>query len=410
MAINLREALALERNILVISLTAGIVVLSWLLWFPFLPIYLARELGADPVQIGFVTSIAFVAYIFCVPFGYIADACGRKPLIVAGTFLIGAMAALLSFAPTLDSFAITFAALNIAHAMYIGALFAVVGDTAGPERAVTAYAVWVAIISILASPGPAIGGYLAELWGTFRPLFIISGAATVAMAAVRFVLLDETIRDRITLRDSLVKLKRELPRNLRDVVLRGKRWRFFAFVCMSVLAFAVVGFAYGPQAFVVLYAEEVIGLRDVEIGLWATLSAIPAATIAVPIAKCAERRDEKKALGFCLLSCLLFLGFLNSRNLADVLAFTIPIAVAMSLFYALIKGMLAGFVEIEQRATAMSILTALTHSAGIVGPLVGGFLYALEPRLPFYATICLCMLVLAFVAPLVPSKHQLRAR
>ena len=165
---------------LVLSFGSGIIV-------PVLPVY-ASSFG---VSFG-VAATAFIIYqlgslFMAFPAGYLLDVIGRKPVLIAGPFLMAAAAFLTA---TADSFTLLLIYRFIAGAaepLWFESRLAIIADTAVVRergRQVT----WMTGLSRAgALLGPALGGFLAELWGVRGP-FIVYGVLVLLAVMPSFKL------------------------------------------------------------------------------------------------------------------------------------------------------------------------------------------------------------------------------
>ena len=84
---RVRNALALERNIVVLSGTVFLILTSLFTWYLLLPLHF-RELGANDAEVGLAYSLLGIAFaLMQFAGGLLADRYGRKLPIVLPTFL-----------------------------------------------------------------------------------------------------------------------------------------------------------------------------------------------------------------------------------------------------------------------------------------------------------------------------------
>lgn len=406
---KIRNFLALERNVLVMALTFGIMNLTQSMWMQFLALYITDELKATTFEMGLAYTVQGLSYIvISVPFGYLADTVGRKKLIVPGTFLIALAIMSYAYVPNWQLLMAMMAIFTMVHAAYFGALESIVADSVSPERRATAFASTMFIAGFFSMPGPIIGGYLHSVLKTWRPLFIISGLTTLVMAVSRAIFLKETIETKAKLESpikySLTRFRKEFYGDFKEILL-GERSRsgFFLSSCIGSLAGSFLGFGMmGGGAFLVKYAQDVIGLTEFHIGVWGTATSTAWFLFQIIGGKLADRFGRKPVM---IASGLVWfpeaIGFLYSRNLLQVLIVQIPPLMAHAGSSSAYLALLSELVEKEKRATTISISTALGSIFGFPGPAIGGFLYGtMSPQSPFYTNLILsipALLVLIFL-------------
>ncbi len=163
----------------------GLVVL------PFLTLYLTGERGYS-VEQGTLAVSLYGAGAFTGGFlgGWVSDRVGRRPVLLASLGAAALPMAAIPFAPTypvIGALAFTFGLLS---EMYRPAVSAAVADMVGEEQRARAFAIVYWAINLGAAIGPALGGVLAE--HSYLGLFVLEGASLLAYAFVVLVAVPET--------------------------------------------------------------------------------------------------------------------------------------------------------------------------------------------------------------------------
>jgi MFS family permease len=272
------------------------------------------------------------------------------------------------------------------------------------------------IAGIFSLPGPIIGGYAHGILKTWRPLFIVSGLTTIAMAVARGILLKETLKSeerRVSpLKYSINRFRKEFFGDFKEILF-GERSRsgFFLSASISSLAGGLLGFGMmGGGALLTKYAADVIRLDDFQIGIWGTASNATWFLSQILGGKIADRFGRKPVMiasGIVWVPQVIL--FLHCQNLLQVLAVEIPPLVVHSGSSSAYLALLSNLVAKERRATAMSMSTALSSIFGFPGPALGGLLYStVSPQLPFYLNLLIgipALLVLIFMVK-EPSEKE----
>jgi MFS transporter, DHA1 family, multidrug resistance protein len=158
---------------------------------PALPV-LAAVFDAAPGTVQLVLTL-FLAGIATgqLVYGPVSDRYGRRPVLIAGLalFLIGTV--LCGFAWSLPLLIIgrTLEALGGCAGMVLGR--AIIRDIYERERAASALATIMMVMSLAPSLSPAIGAYLAE-WGGWRADFVLLGIVGAAILILTGAKLEET--------------------------------------------------------------------------------------------------------------------------------------------------------------------------------------------------------------------------
>jgi MFS family permease len=148
---------------------------------PVLPVYV-RQLGAEEWQIGIaVSTYSLVGLLVQVAGGYIADRVGRKRPMVVG--FLGAAVALGLYAAVPSVWWVV--GMRVLHgatgALFVPALFALIGERAGLRRAEVMGRVG-ALIGLAAILAPPLGGIGARVIGA--PAVFVTIAVLMALMAV----------------------------------------------------------------------------------------------------------------------------------------------------------------------------------------------------------------------------------
>ena len=125
-------------------------------------------------------AVSFAALL--APAGRLADAVGRRTLLVAGVTGFTLMSLACAVAPSLGLLLAARALQGAAAAVMIPASLAVVLADTAPERRAAAIGAWSAAGALAAAAGPAIGGVLVDTLG-WRSLFFINVPVGVAILA-----------------------------------------------------------------------------------------------------------------------------------------------------------------------------------------------------------------------------------
>jgi len=157
-------------------LLVGLSLLTWGLgegaFFYFQPIYL-QQLGADPVQIGFILGVAGVAMTVAhIPAGYLADRLGRKPLLVAAWCMGIFSASLMALAASLPVFVTGLVLYNIT-AFVVSPLNSYITAAKGNFSVGRALTLTSAMYNTGAVAGPLLGGYIGGHFG-LRYIYVFS--------------------------------------------------------------------------------------------------------------------------------------------------------------------------------------------------------------------------------------------
>jgi MFS family permease len=246
---RVRTALALERNVVVLSGTVFLVLTSLFAWYLLLPLYF-RELGASDGEVGLAYSLLAMSFsVMQFAGGLLADRYGRKLPIVLPTFVFVPLYALAGFAQSWVALLITLLAINSLSAIQSPAFISIMAESVSEERRGMAFGIFEFAISLGTTLGPALGAALLSRSG-MRPLIYSTAVIAFLCAVLRTVGLHET--NHLPSPIGLASLKQlRLPR---------LRW----FLLAAILLICIENWTlWGP--FVSLHAEDTLGLSKPQI-------------------------------------------------------------------------------------------------------------------------------------------------
>src|SRR5262252_9361909 len=171
---------------------------------------------------------------------------------------------------------------------------------------------------------------------------------------------------------------------------------FPSFWCARIatsFGFQVVSVAVGWQIY------EVTG-RAFDLGLIGLVQFIPSVVLALPAGHLADQVDRRRIVLVGLIvelvaiAALTLLTFAGKVHEAGILALVFVVSVAKAFEYPALQSMLPSLVPAEILPRAMAASASAFQTASIVGPALGGILYAFGPGV-VYATAALLYLVAA---------------
>jgi len=143
-----------------------------------------RTFGLDAVTLGWVaSSYLLAAAIFLLPFGRLADICGRKRVFVAGLVVHSAASLLAALAPSGPLLLAGRAVQGLGGGMIFGTGIAILVSVYPPAERGRVLGINVAAVYTGLSLGPFAGGFLTHALG-WRSLFFVVAAFGFAVVAV----------------------------------------------------------------------------------------------------------------------------------------------------------------------------------------------------------------------------------
>jgi len=246
---RVRDALALERNVLVLSGTVFLILTSLFTWYLLLPLYF-RELGANDAEVGLSYSLLATGYaVMQFAGGLLADRYGRKLPIILPTFIFVPLYALAGLAQSWVVLLAILLTINSLSAIQSPAFISIMAESVLEKQRGMAFGFFEFAISVATTLGPALGAALVSRFG-MRPLIYSTAAMALLCASLRAVGLHETNHHASPIELSSLKQLR-LPR---------LRW----FLLAAILLVCIYNWTlWGP--FVSLHAEDSLGLSKPQI-------------------------------------------------------------------------------------------------------------------------------------------------
>lgn len=389
----------------------GVMLASWFLFavsgsltFPYLSQYM-KMLGASPAEIGLASSLASAAAMAAIlPGGVLTDVIGRRRSIVIGTWGITATQFFYAASPDWRFFAAVYVVDSTLH-FYQPALVAILLDSLPPERRGGGMMLTMVLPQVPWLILPPVGGYLLDALGLegMRLSFLISGAISAAVAAMRMKALTETVPP----------AELEPAEVLREIARSYAFWRplfkLDGFTAYAIALGLALNIAAAPlQRFGVLYATEVLGLDNAYWGAVQSASTAAAIAFGAAASSAIDRLPRRTALaaGLILTASAYFLIALWAHSLALFSAVVVG-ALGNEVAMAVRRAVVGDRVEPENRGRAMGSSLAFEYLGATIGGAAAGYLYSASPRLSFLFSGVLITASSAYLARRTKGRGEL---
>jgi DHA1 family tetracycline resistance protein-like MFS transporter len=362
-----------------------IISLSLLLWglgegmFIYLqPVYL-KQLGANPVQIGWMIGLSGLAFtISHLPAGALADIVGRK-LIIVMAWIGGTLAGFIMFvASTLPMFLIGFFMYSFTG-FVLSPLQSYVTYAKGSwslTRALTTTQVFISVGSVI---GPVIGGALGELWG----IRMIYGIATgIFLLSSTFILL---------LHSQPIEEANEGPRY--QSLLKNKKLGAFLLLIFFVLFAMYLSWPLTP-----VFLQEERGITVGTLGLLGSLYASGMVIFNLFLGRSNPR------LGFLIVQITVGFSVLAIWKGANTLLFSLGyfLAAGFRVTRSLISAQVERLVNKIELGLAFGFSETVNGTVLLIASPFAGMLYDISPELPFIISLGLLAISLIISMRFIP--------
>lgn len=379
---KIAELFALEKNVVVISLTLFFMVAAYFSWYLLLPLYL-RQLGANNFQVGLSYALLTVSWAAMqLVGGFLADRIGRKPVVSLPTFafvLLYYLAAVSDHWLTMVAFLVL---ANSISAFQWPAFLSILAESVSTRRQGAAFSLMELFVVLGITVGPAVGATLLPRLA-FPGLMIGTALLALPCAMIRTALLRET-KPKVP--------KGSGPRGRR--LFQRRHWPFLLAAVFFALTLTLT--IYGP--FITLYAKDIIGLGESRINLMFAAGGLAAVVLSLLGGKIIDRTGSRRVLMFCLLVFpLVFIVWTLTRSFL----WSSAIYVVSYLFFH--AANIAYQIQLTSvgpsihRSSLVGIFGSVSGLVSAAGPLLGSFLVARAgAAMPFYGALFFALLAFLF--------------
>ena len=177
-----------RKNVIFLLVAVAMLIdmMMYTLVIPILPAY-SSTLGADELMIGVIFGAFSVALLlFSIPFGMLSDHVGRRPLMIAGMFLLALTNLVFIISDNLYLLILARIIQGISGAATWSAGLALIADTFDVSERGSRLGMAMAMMSAGTLTGPVVGGVLYDLLG-YQMTFIIPSILTLFLGSMFFL-------------------------------------------------------------------------------------------------------------------------------------------------------------------------------------------------------------------------------
>ena len=419
----------ISGNILVFALTDLFGNFARSLVFPYASLYVLA-LGGDATRIGLVSSLGLLAGLLMLPLaGHITDHADRVRLIALAGFLSSLFLLLMVLAPNWQLVAV--ASLLFGSVVFqFPAYASLIADSLSPADRGRGIGVMNAVSSSLAIVAPYIAGAIIERHSANLGMRILYAVMLVTYLSNSFIQLRFLRESASAPREplKLAALTRALGQAYRAIpaLLRHMSPPLRALASVILLSFLANGVT---APFWVVYAMDQIGLSASEWGLILLIEAFVRLAAFLPAGLLVDRWGRRNSLLAALaISLVAIPPFVVLRHFTAILMIRAVTAIAFALA---IPASMALMADLVPRALRGQMMAAIGQGGMMIGPagggaggpalgylfippvmiasLAGGYLYTLNPALPwlFSLVTLLLSIVLAVLFIRDPQKAEI---
>jgi MFS transporter, DHA1 family, tetracycline resistance protein len=385
------------RPLLVIFITIFIDLLGFGIIIPILPIH-ASELGAPGWVIGLVAaSFSAMQFLFGPFWGGLSDRLGRRPILMGSMLLMGFSYILFAFSSF--SLVILFLSRLLAgiSAANISAAQAFISDITPPEKRAKNFGIIGAAFGLGFIFGPPIGGFLKADYGIDAVGYAAAGFSFFNLILAYF-LLPETLVERSEKTSLFINPLEKLGSALKRVAIGDLMIISFIFM----VAFSMM------QVTAALFWVAEFGLTEKGVGYMFLYIGLLAAIIQGGfIGKLNIWFGERNLLISGTLLMMTGLTLMPFAPKEHFLLWELPSLAVVSLGNAFltptINSLLSRLSGAREQGAILGASQSFNSLARVVGPILGGWLYGMDFRIPYLASGLLVLLCTFLAVRLVKS-------
>ena len=345
-------------------------------------------LGANSVFIGLLLAVnSAVTALMQLVGGYVADAWGRRKVIVIFSFLSAGSAFVFIFIsqPALLMIPIVIGAIS---GIYGPALNATLTDSMEPELRARGLVSFTLVTSLPSIFFPYVGGTLIQIFGTLEGLriaFFFSGLLGIFGVSYRALALKETY---IGVRSNEKKRIRRLVSDfftdnlfvLRNATDGAKKLLIYAVLASVGTAMTV--------PYTAIYLVNVANLRPEFYGLLTNVAGLISVLLLLPAARIIERVGLRKSAIYASVSIPVNqLIFVRAKGTDDFVAWSTIGGASGALLGPSLTALQANFSPQEMRGRIMAMFSVFSLITAVPAQIAGGYLFqTLGPLSPFIAS------------------------
>ena len=357
-------------------------MLGFGLVMPLLPIY-ARDFGATGTQLGLLTaSFAIARLITTFPGGWLADRAGRKKPIILGLLGYSIVMTLYGFSQDANQLILLRGFQGMASGVVWPVISTMVVDTVLPKDRSKAMGLYEMAYFLGMVIGPGLGGILAGAFAIAAP-FYVCGALAFMTSILVTLTVKETFRANPESNHNKTKCSHPETHSTRDLkqnnvvkALKELTPYTSVFIGLCVARFILAFSNSLMQPVLSVYANEEIGLSELNVGLLFTIQGIVTLFTTIPMGTVADQMGRKPMiiLGMIVHAIAAMLVIFSGGFWLLLLVMTFR-GFGRATSNPSITAMFSGLVPVSKRGRGMGIFNIFQNVGLVAGATVGGLLY-----------------------------------
>jgi DHA1 family tetracycline resistance protein-like MFS transporter len=404
---GLRRRFYLPRNAWVLALSSTVWNVGGTMANPYQAVFFST-VGADAVLIGYLLAMSSgVTAIMQLVGGYVADAWGRKKVIVTFSFLSATSAFLFIFTSQSPLLVLPILLSSIAG-IYGPAFNAMLTESMEPQLRARGLVTFTLVTSLPSVIFPYVGGRLMQTFGAFdglRIAFFMSGLLGVIGVSYRALRLKETY-----LGSETEKKKKGIPKLVygffkdNAYVLRNSSGEAKKLLVYSALASAGTGMTVPYTS---LYLVSVVGLPPEFYGILTNIAGLITVVLLLPASRIIERIGLRRSAIYASISVPVNqMIFVNAKGRDEFVAWTAIGGASGALLGPSLTALQADYSRQEMRARLMALFSVFSLITAVPASIFGGYLYGTFGPLASYVASVPIFLLASLMLARIREPHK----
>lgn len=380
------------KAVITVALIMATRLLGIFLILPVFSVYAERYPGSDLAMAGLAFGIyALAQSVLQLPFGWVSDKIGRKPVLIIGIVIFAAGSIYCGMADTIKELIIARVIQGVGAVSSVA--IASLGDVTRPEVRAQSFTIVGVSIGVSFLMAIVVGPYLAAKIGFSSLFYVLAGLAVLSLLITIFFF-------------PAIEKEKEEP-----IAAKAGLWSIAVMPEMRNLyaASLVVSLLVNLFVFVFPISWKALGVSDA--GLWKVylITLIPTALFIFPYIRRSEKRKTLSGAakaGWALIA-LAFLVYPAGAGYSFVLyGAGMAYFAGHTIMQSLLPAFLTQTVGQEKRGTATGIYNLLSFLGSSIGGMAAGFLYQMSPSVPLIFGFILLILWGLSGLPVPPGEGR----
>jgi multidrug resistance protein len=386
-------------DILSIYVPSFFIFLGMSIISPILPLY-AKSFNVSYTLVSLaISAYAFGRFVADIPVGMLADRWGRRPLMIVGILLLTISAFLNALARSFSEFLLYRLIQGVGSAMWMTSRTTLLADILKPEERGRILSYFQAFMLLGSSAGPTIGGYIATYWGVSETFYFYGLTGIISLIITYF-----WIKEPEGIAFKRHQARFDLP-TIRQLLSNPS----YSMACLAT--FTVFFMRTGIRGTMIpLYAEGVLGLDKVIIGMVISYATIMNLLMTIPMGYAIDFFGRKPPMVFTLfITALAALAFPFTQNYFMISLAAVLLGLGTGGAGQAPLAMATDATIDKPRGLSIGLYRLFGDIGFVVGPVILGFIadnYGL--RMPFFFMTFLISVSAILVQ--VFAKETYRAR